>query len=142
MNADEDNSQEAQLPAQVVSDFVENQKRELEIRALEVHLKQQADQNSFVHAGKVLEAQERDRADTRRYKLSAAKQRFVFIVATVIVATLFVGCLAWLGKDQLALEIVRAIVYLSAGGIGGFFYGRHKARQDVADEPDPDYTDP
>lgn len=115
-----------QLAPVQVREFLDNQRRELEIRAGELQLKSQEDSHAFEHAGKALEAQERDRKDERQFKLKAAKHRYWFVGALVLVSILFILSLVYMGKDQMATEIVKAAVYLASGAIGGFFYGRGK----------------
>ena len=37
---------------------------------------------------------------------------------------LFLGAALYFNKDQIAYEIIRAIIYLSAGGLGGYSLGK------------------
>lgn len=116
------------LAPATIADLVQNQKRELEIRAEELRLKAQEDQHAFAHAGKVLEAQERDRKDQRQACHREAVNRYRFIGIITIVSLLFIVTLVCLGKDQVALDIVKTAVSLITGAIGGFFYGKDSAK--------------
>jgi hypothetical protein len=57
------------LTPNAVNQFIENQRRELEIRADELHLRAQDGERAFVHARRTLEAGERDRKDDWRLLL-------------------------------------------------------------------------
>ncbi len=116
-----------QLAPGAVTQLIENQKHELELRAGELRLKAQEDEHAFKHAGKALEAEERDRRDERLSRIRAAKHRYWFVGLITTVCLLFVLTLVYMGKDQLAAEIVKMAVSLATGAIGGFFYGRNKA---------------
>ncbi|MFZ0498662.1 MAG: hypothetical protein WAM52_05985 [Steroidobacteraceae bacterium] len=126
-NEKEKERSSTQLAPFAIKEFLENQKRELEVRAGEVQLKSQEDVHAFEHAGRVLQAQERDRRDDRQFKLKSAKHRYWFIGALVILSLGFLWALAFMGKDQMAIEIFKAAVYLSAGATAGFFYGNGKS---------------
>jgi hypothetical protein len=115
-----------QLAPGTVTQLVENQKRDLEIRAGELQLKAQEDAHAFAHAGKALEAEERDRKDHRQTQLRGARLRYCFIAILTCLSLAFVLALVWFGRDQLASEIVKMAASLATGAIGGFYYGRHQ----------------
>lgn len=121
---DRSGTQPAPFP---IKEFLENQKREIEIRAGELQLKAQEDAHAFEHAGRALAAQERDRHDDRNFRLKSAKHRYWFVGALVVAALAFILSLAYMGKDQLAIEIVKAAIYLATGATAGFFYGKGKS---------------
>lgn len=114
------------LQPQVLAEFVENQKRELEIRATEVQLKSQQDKHGFEHAQRVLDAQVKDRQAQREFAVKYAWHRYVFVGFIVIAALAFLATLTLKGHGALAAEILKASVYLAAGAISGFFYGKSK----------------
>ena len=114
------------LAPDVIANLILNQQRELEIRAAELQLKSKDDDHTYAHAGKVLEAQERDRANQRTYRYRSSKSRYIFIAVIVLFALVFIGALAFMNKDQLAMEIVKGFVYVGAGAVSGYFSGRTK----------------
>jgi hypothetical protein len=115
-----------QIAPDTLEKFFENQRKELDVKGTEQALKRQEDEHAFRHAQKMLDAQERDRANQRTFRLSEAKHRYCFVGGLVLVALVFFGSLALMGKDQMALEFFKATTYLATGAIGGYFYGRSR----------------
>jgi hypothetical protein len=115
--------------------MIENQKRELELRAGELTLRAQEDEHSFKHAEKMLEAQERDRASQRVYRLKSAKHLYWFVGALVLMVITFLAVLALMGKEQMAMEIFKAAAYLVTGVTGGVFYGKAKSHPTPSRKP-------
>ena len=132
---------QTQLQPHIVEGLVENQRRELELRAGELTLRAQEDEHAFKHAEKMLEAQERDRASQRVFRLKSAKHRYWFIGGLVLVAVVFLVILAFMGKDQMAMEIFKAAAYLATGATGGFFYGKSRNHLPSPSKPKIDEED-
>ncbi len=113
-------SDEPEFSRDLVSDFLKNQSRELEIRAEENTLRAQQDKNSYEFSCKALEIRAIDRREERnhqRYLRYAALG--VAVLATLIVAILLVVCL-YKDKDEIAIEIVKGAVFVGAGFLGGW----------------------
>lgn len=47
----------------------------------------------------------------------------------IIVFFIFLGGALYLNKEQIALEIIKAIIFLASGGIGGYAYGKSTNKQ-------------
>lgn len=120
------------LQPKVIADLVENQKRDLEIRAAELQLKAQQDKHGFDHAQRVLDAQVKDRQAHREFAVKYAWHRYVFVGVIVVAALVFLAVLALCGHGAIAVEILKAATYIAAGAVSGFFYGKSK----VDREPD------
>ncbi len=120
----------------LVGKFLENQSRELEIRAEENALRAQQDKNSFEFSCKALEVRAADRREERnhqRYLRYAALG--VGVLATLIVAILLGVCL-YKDKDEIAMEIVKGSVFVGAGFLGG--WGTAQLRKpEPSKRPDP-----
>lgn len=121
------------LPANVVQQWVDNQAKELEFRAQELTLRKQEDQNQFELAQKALAAQKEDRSDQRSFHLRSRKHSYYFSIGILFLVLGFLGLLVWMDKDALAGELIKAVVYLGGGAIGGYFYGRTKGMSKVED---------
>lgn len=109
-------------------EFLDNQTKELELKNRQLELEKQKDDHAFDWAKKSLDAQVIDRDKQRAFQLHGRRNCFVF--ATVI-AVLFVGllvCALWLNKDQVALEIIKALIFITTGGAGGYAVGKHKSQ--------------
>lgn len=109
-----------QLPPELIKDLVANQTRDLELRAQELDLQRQQDNHSFAFSQNALNAQLEDRNEQRKYETSLLKIRvFLIIVLFMLIASVIVFCL-WKDKDTVAMEIIKALVYICSGGLGGY----------------------
>ena len=125
------NNQPANLPSltpEVMQQLAQNQARELQIRAEELQLKKQQDQHGYSYAQEALKVQAADRADERREWARSRKHTFAFVIIMVGVVLAFLGFLVAIDKDAVALELIKAAVYLGGGGFAGFYYGKTKGR--------------
>lgn len=122
------------LPPQVIEQLTQNQARELQIRAEELALKQQEDKHAFQHAQEVLKAQAEDRKDDRKYRAKNARTTYIFFFLIVLIILFFIGFLVVNNKDQIAMELIKTVLYIGTGLIGGYFWGRLK--QNVPQDSD------
>lgn len=105
-------------------EFLGNQTKELELKNRQLELEKQKDDHSFEWAKKSLDAQVVDRDKQRAFQLHGRRNCFVF---ATIIAVLFIGLLIsalMLNKDQVALEIIKAMIFITTGGAGGYAVGR------------------
>ena len=105
-------------------EFLDNQSKELELKSSEIDLKRQEDEHSFKFAQQALAAQLGDRKEQRNFYLKSRKSGYVF---ATIIGVLFIAFLVFalaIGKDQVALEIIKAIIFLATGSAGGYAIGK------------------
>jgi hypothetical protein len=117
-----------QLSPEIAKQIVDNQTKELDLRQREIVLSKESNERQFEFANKQIEAQERDRKDERRYH----EKRFIYALIgaffVVVVVCLFFGyCLA-LGKEQIVVELFKALCYGGSFGAGGFAWGHSKGK--------------
>lgn len=125
--------QPAGLPNELMKQFLDNQARELEIRSQEMSLKVQADKNNFDWANNSLQAKKEDRKDEREHEdKRESKRLFFYGIMALFVVILFCVCLFY-QQAELASEIIKAIIYISVGGLGGYGVGR-SSKQDKPDK--------
>lgn len=129
MNEDDHNF--PALAPDVVKQLADNQAHELQIRADELALKRQENEHNFEYAQKLLAAQLEDRKHQRTADIQSHASRFRYVTLLTIVACFFIGYLAYINKEALALELLKAAVYLAGGAIGGYFYGRQVKNKDA-----------
>lgn len=133
-----EHSPQKALDPGTIERIVDNQTREIELRAREIDLRQQEDRHSFEYAQAALSAQVQDRTHQRSFQLQQRKYSYQLaaFVATLIVASVIAS--VWLGENQVAMEIVKSVVLLLGGGGAGYAVGRHQQSQpkasDSADE--------
>jgi len=93
-----------------------------------VELQKQQDNHNFEFSTKALEVQANDRKDARLHIRLKNRQELIFIsvLATIIAGIIFYSL--YTNKDQIAIEIIKAIIYMSAGGSAGYGYARSQNR--------------
>jgi hypothetical protein len=109
--------------------FVANSAKELELRAQELALREKQDGYNFDYAKKTLDAQERDRKHERECTRKSRVDFYYLIFGVVLLVALLLGILAWIGRGDIALEIIKALFFLISGGAGGYGIGRSRSKQ-------------
>jgi hypothetical protein len=124
---------EPQFKPEVLEKFVDNQTRELEVRARELQLLEIEKTHAHEFALKSLDAQVQDRKAEREYHRLSLRYGSVFF--TAILASV-VGVVVYAmhgGFKDIAVEIVKAIGLVLAGGLGGYGVGRTQAKGGAKD---------
>lgn len=114
---------------EVFERFLENQKAELALRGQELEFAKSKDENALEFSKAALAAQERDRLHSRECERKIRKDKQLFLLLILVVLVALVGVALALGKDAVAMEIVKAIIYLSAGVAAGYGYASRKTEQ-------------
>jgi hypothetical protein len=105
-----------------LTQLLESQQRQAGVRLAEIELEKQKDDHAFEFGKQSIAAKTSDLKDTRAFLSGQTTRTFLFLgfliasVAGVIVYALMTG------KDSVAMEIIKAIVLLSAGALGGGGY--------------------
>ena len=121
------------IPAEAIQIFLQNQAKELEIsekqiviQAEQLTIQKQRDANSYAFSKQALETQADDRKNARDYNKKKRRDKYIFSSIVVFVISGLIVYSIYRDKDQFATEIVKAVIYLTAGGAGG--YGVSKAQ--------------
>lgn len=114
-------------PPELIEKFLSIQEQEVAIRQQELAVQQQADANHFEFAKKALDEQVADRERERSHQREKTKQVCNFSLLIILIIVFFLGFALYRGKDQIALEIIKAAGFFLSGGAGGFFLGKGKA---------------
>ena len=112
------------ISSSLFKEFLDNQSKELELKSNELNLKKQEDEHSFQFAQQALSAQIEDRKEQRGFHLKTRK--LVYIFAT-IVSVLFIAFLVFtlaMGKDQITMELIKAVIFIATGSVGGYAIGK------------------
>lgn len=136
MTSDRNLSQRpAPKPSEValIESFLQNQSKELDIKAKEIEQQRISDQHSFEFSKIALEKEAIDRNGQREFIRKCRVDTFVFIFVMLSLVGGLVGYSLWIGKDQIAMEIVKSIIYLLSGGAGGYALG-HRAKNKADNE--------
>jgi hypothetical protein len=110
--------------------FVENQKGELALRAQELELNKQKDNNSFAFARDALKAQSEDRVHDRDCARKTRRDVLWLILAAVVVVASVVVVALWRDKEQVAMEIIKDAMLFLTGGAGGYGISQARKRDD------------
>jgi hypothetical protein len=103
-----------------------NQSEELRLRQVQLDLDKQKDSNGYLYAQKSLEVQAADRRHSREVLAGQKKGLYWLILALCAMVTGLVCVALWLGKDAIASEIIKAVVFVSVGFLGGFGVARSR----------------
>lgn len=111
---------------ELFSRILTNQERELELRAKELELRKQNDCHGYEYSKAALSVQADDAKDERIHR------RKMMITAAVVVSILFLSLVGFMlycvsaGKEQVAMEIIKAVIFLFSGGAGGYALGKNR----------------
>ncbi|MGB1556730.1 MAG: hypothetical protein ACPHCJ_03010 [Oceanococcaceae bacterium] len=116
-----------QISKDAMEQLLENQSKELEIRAKEVEVDAAREDNNHVYALRALDVEAADRKDHRDGYIKIMKLRVIAAsVMSVIVVALLLGLVA-LSEPDIAMELVKAGLFVGSGSIGGYFFGKSRA---------------
>lgn len=123
IDSESNNKKPLALTPAVVERIVSNQTKDLEIREKEIEQAKLTQSNDHEFALASLQAQVQDRADERKHEANNTKYYLGF--AVLIILGLF-GLFALAiskGKDQIVMEVLKVIMYVGAGALGGYSWG-------------------
>lgn len=95
---------------------------------------QQEIQNAHEYAKLALEVQSRDLAQERQHTQGVQRQQLLFGGGVIFAVLFFIGWAAYFNKDQLAMELVKTLALLCAGGLGGYGLRSLKEKKDSDSE--------
>lgn len=112
------------LTPELLEQFFLNQAKEIELRQSELSLKKQEDDHGFEFAKAALSAKTTDRNSEREHDQKIQNTRLIFAGAiALVIATLIMYALS-IGKDNFAMELIKAVIFILSGGAGGFAIGK------------------
>ncbi|WP_126962487.1 hypothetical protein [Xanthomonas arboricola] len=134
--------------AELLNRLIESQSKDLEFRTQQldvernkveiehqkVEFEQQKDKNAYDFGIKALAAQAEDRKHARETSRQEKRDSHRMLTGILIIIAGLVGYALFLDKDQIAMELVKAIVFLSAGAAAG--YGLAKKSEKSEDKVD------
>lgn len=115
----------------LMQQFLNTQNKEIELRTQELVLRKQADNNSFEYGKASLAATERDRTAERKHRSGMFQSVLIFISLVTLVVVAFLAYALWLNKDNIALEVIKAIILVMVSGGGGYAMGSKKSAENA-----------
>ena len=110
----------------VLQALADQQRREHEARLIEAELEQQRIANAHAYSLEFLKANREDRDSQRVVEKQNTFYGFWCVLAIVVLLFAFFSLALWKGKDQIVIEVVKTVLALITGGIGGYGIGRTK----------------
>lgn len=98
----------------------------MSLREKELVLHKQKDDNSFEYAKKALVVQKEDRSEDRIHKQKLRRDTYILICVLALMIAVIIWYSIAIGKTEIAMEIIKAIVFLGSGGAGGYAVGKIK----------------
>jgi len=123
-----------ELAPSVIEDMVRQQAQQLEIRNRELDLREKEIDRQAAYAEKVLVAQSYDLKDQRQHEGTQTRTKIIGAVTGFVLILTFLAVCILTGHEAIALEIVKAVVYLGAGGSGGYAYARTRGKRGESDD--------
>jgi hypothetical protein len=106
--------------------MVRNQEKKLQIEAQQLSLQAQQDKHSFEFAKESLAAKSAGQGQKQKHETVILLIKTAgLLLFSVLVCALIVFAM-WSGHEAAAMEIVKALLYLSGGFAGGFGYAKTK----------------
>ena len=122
------------LEAQAQDMILKSEQNQIERDRLEVD--KQKDANAFKFGMASLEAQAKDRVHARDCERGQRKDAQRMILLILLIVALLVAYALYLDKDALAEELIKAVVFLVAGGVGGYGIAMKKKAKGDGDSGD------
>ena len=132
-----------QMDLALARDFLETQKKDIELRATELALRREAQNQSHEYAIQSLTAMSADRDKSRGHAKGCAKQYLYFAAGIIFLILTFATIALFLNKDAVVMECLKSVAIFAGGAGAGAVFGYRKGRQDESgksDSKDPDDT--
>lgn len=116
-------------PLELITQFLENQRKELGNATQEIELKKINEQNAYDYACKALEAQKEDRKEQRAQMTLFMKYGFwLTIVVLALLAVFVTGCILT-DNIHIIVSVLKIMAYMLPSAIGGYFVGLHRGKK-------------
>lgn len=113
-----------QLTPAAIGQLINNQARDLELRAIELEIERQRDRDTAEISRAAIDAQVEDRRHERETQREMQKDRQRTAAIIIVVVAALIAMTIWLGAKELGLELVKLCAYVSAGALGGYGYAK------------------
>jgi hypothetical protein len=106
--------------------FLDNQTKELDLRVLQSKLDELKEQHAFDYSTKALEAQSTYLAQEHVHGSSRFRGLCWLSVGLTFLVLLFLAIVILSGNGQIALELMKVVIYGGLGALGGYGYARSR----------------
>lgn len=123
MTENNDPKKQMALSPAIVEKIVNNQAKELELREKEIEQSSISLKNSHEFSLASLQAQKEDRSEQRIHEAKNTKYYLGFSLVIIIGFFILFGLAMKYNKDQIVMEIIKAIIFIGTGVLGGYSWG-------------------
>ena len=113
----------------LITQFLENQRIELDNNSQEIELKKLNEQHAFEYGIKALEAQKEDRKEQRAQTTLFMKYGFRLTIFVLILISVFVGGCIYTDNINIIISVLKVFAYIFPSAIGGYFIGLNKGKK-------------
>ena len=124
------------LTPDLIRTLLENQSKELELKSIELSLQKQQDIHGFEFGKEALRIKAEDRKLQREHDFKVKKSRYLLIGSLMLLVSGIIVYALNSNNSPVALEIIKAIVYLAGGGLGGYGLAKSSNPKDANVEND------
>ena len=113
-------SDDTSLNAELLSKWVEVQSGEIKLQTERLRIEESELHNNHDLAIIAIEKQASDRDSQREFIRKCRKDNFLFISGIIAVIGGLIFSALYMDKDSIAMEIIKAVLFLTSGGAGGY----------------------
>jgi ABC-type transport system involved in cytochrome bd biosynthesis fused ATPase/permease subunit len=122
---------------ELMEKFLNLQEQELAQRGRELELRKQSEDHQYQYAKAALDVQSNDAKSERIHRQSQRRTVLLGIGVIVLMVLAFMAYCVGLGKESVAMELIKSAVLLLSGGAGGYAVGaRGRSRAEPSDSPE------
>lgn len=108
---------------------------QLQIEREKLELERDRDQRGYEFGVKSLDAQAKDRVHARECERGQRKDAQKLIIWILVIIAALIAYAMYLDKDAMAEELIKAVVFLAAGGAAGYGLAiKKKSKEDAVDD--------
>ncbi|HFL3398971.1 TPA: hypothetical protein ACG3NN_002875 [Legionella pneumophila] len=112
----------------LIEKFLAVQEQELVMRGKELEVHQQNNNNTHEYALAALQANKEDREAIRTHQEKIIKTRYIFSGIILVFLFVLIGFCLYLNKDQIVLEILKAVLFFASGSGLGYAYAKKTSK--------------
>ncbi len=120
------------LPVPTIEKFLNNQSAELEIQRQGIQQQAKTDEMNYKYATKALEAQVKDREDSRKHEKFFMRGLFIIVLLVLGIISAFTWYCLKNGQTQMIISILKFLAYVLPSSFGGYFAGVAVTRRKMA----------
>jgi hypothetical protein len=120
----------------VINKFLDIQYKELEIKTKEIESNDKQIGGNLEIAKLQMQLVAQDLSSSRADNQKTLTKYLVFSSSAVLMLVILLAIAFYLGKDEIAFEIIKAIIFIGTGLFGGYSGGFNQGRNSISEDSD------